>query len=230
MNNCTSHPPSPPPHDVENDAATPTIRFRVALEADRAAMCQLVITQHLALSRDCPLEWLEQFRDIVVEGEYNYFLSAEHFARGHFRVATVVTAEDTTDNAAKERIVGVAGVIPQSGNSSIKKNKNKQSDRTTWIVTAVAVDPRFRRRGVAEKLLRSILWDAFDLLGLQRLELETLLERMEPAWRLYEKLGFTRVDSRVEFPATGPERPQPLTVLHYAIDLTKETVVAPLDG
>ena len=214
---------------MEDDATTtPTFRLRVAGEADRAAMCQLVITQHLALSSDCPLEWMEQFRDIVVEGEYNYLLSAEQFARGHFRVATVAV-EDTTSAAAKERIVGVAGIVPQSSGTSSRRNKkNKQTDNTTWIVTAVTVDPRFRRRGVAEKLLRALLWDAFDLLGLQRLELETLLERMEPAWRLYEKLGFTRIGSRVEFPATGPERPQPLTVLRYAIDLTPETVAAPL--
>ncbi len=41
-----------------------SISMRRALQADRAALAQLVVSNHLSLSAECPGEWLEQLRDV----------------------------------------------------------------------------------------------------------------------------------------------------------------------
>lgn len=66
--------------------------------------------------------------------------------------------------------------------------------------------------------MQAIISDARDIFSLRRLELETLKERMEPAWRLYEKVGFEKSDEVVAYPAEG-HRKRSMTVYHYSLDL-----------
>ena len=64
-----------------------------------------------------------------------------------------------------------------------------------------------------EQLVRQAILDAKEV-GAKQVTLVTLLERMESAWRLYEKLGFVR--EREELCYQSPRR---MTVLYYKLDL-----------
>ena len=63
-----------------------------------------------------------------------------------------------------------------------------------WLVSGeidihnLAVDPRYRRRGVARSLLRSVVGDAKDR-GVRRITLE-VRKSNEAAQKLYQSLGF----------------------------------------
>ena len=114
------------------------IRIRVASQADRPSMCQLVVGNHLALSQDCPVEWMEQFREIL--DDYAHLFNADLFAKGFYHVA-----EEHQQANSSKRIVGVAGLIP--------KRKPKKSK--TWIVTAVSVHDDCRRCGVGKQLMQA---------------------------------------------------------------------------
>ena len=205
-------------NNMGSTTSTTTVNIRLACEADRATICQLVVSNHLSLSEDCPVEWVEQFQDVT--DDYAHLFHADKFATGWYVVAEQVTSATTTTTTGDEVvdgvsakkstiIVGVAGMIPKG--SSLKTK--------VWIVTAVSVQKGCRRHGLGEKLLRRVLSDARDdMLGITRLELETLKEIMEPAWRLYEKLGFKREKESIAF-RVGPGRPRPMTVLQYSLDL-----------
>ena len=65
-------------------------------------------------------------------------------------------------------------------------------------VEDVIVDPAYRRRGVADALVRHILFAAGEL-GLSRLELNALNENMS-ARKMYEKIGFTTDSVVYELP------------------------------
>jgi len=188
----------------DNSSTRRNVQIRLASLADRADMCQLVVTNHLALSEDCPVEWMEQCREVV--DDYCHLFNQDKFALAWYRVA-----EETSriDDDQEKQILGVAGLMPSD---SLKRNNN------TWHVTAVSVRQGNRRGGIGEQLLTALLADAREVMGIQRLELETLLEIMEPAWRLYEKMGFQRKSERIAFHASR-DRPRPMTVLHYTLDL-----------
>ncbi|HHV61773.1 MAG TPA: ribosomal protein S18-alanine N-acetyltransferase [Firmicutes bacterium] len=70
----------------------------------------------------------------------------------------------------------------------------------TWLildeahVTNIAVHPDYRRQGIGEKLLRSMMALAGSR-GAKRMTLEVRVSN-KPAQRLYEKLGFVRIGLR----------------------------------
>lgn len=180
------------------------LRVRLASQSDRSAMCKLVVTNHLALSDDCPVEWTEQLCDIPED--YGHLIDADRFSLGHYRVAEYV------DKNGVSNLAGVVGIVPKG------HKKDKKKNPSTWVLTALSVNAECRGRGVGEQLLQAIISDARDIFSLRRLELETLKERMEPAWRLYEKVGFEKSDEVVAYPAEG-HRKRSMTVYHYSLDL-----------
>lgn len=180
------------------------LRVRLASQSDRSAMCKLVVTNHLALSDDCPVEWTEQLCDIPED--YGHLIDADRFSLGHYRVAEYV------DKNGVSNLAGVVGIVPKG------HKKDKKKNPSTWVLTALSVNAECRGRGVGEQLLQAIISDARDTFSLRRLELETLKERMEPAWRLYEKVGFEKSDEVVAYPAEG-HRKRSMTVYHYSLDL-----------
>lgn len=70
----------------------------------------------------------------------------------------------------------------------------------TWLildeahVTNIAVHPDYRRQGIGETLLRSMMTVAASR-GAKRMTLEVRVSN-RPAQRLYEKLGFARIGLR----------------------------------
>jgi len=64
-------------------------------------------------------------------------------------------------------------------------------------IANVAVAPEFRRRGLAEALLRKLLADG-EAAGLRKFFLE-VREHNAPAVALYEKLGFRRIGLRKDY-------------------------------
>jgi ribosomal protein S18 acetylase RimI-like enzyme len=158
---------------------------------DRAALAQLVLRNHLELSAACPEEWLAQLRDLPTD--FAHLLDAAEFARGRYRVA----------KDAAGRIVGAAGITPST--SSDRDGK--------WVLTAVTVAEDWRRLGIAQHLVRLALQDAQEA-GAKCVAAVTLLELMEGAWRLYERLGFRRDSAQLV-----TQEPRPMTVLSYELHL-----------
>ncbi len=173
------------------------VTVRVATEADRASMAQLVVTNHLALSADAPAEWVLQLLD--VPSDFRSLLHAETFASGWFVLAL-----------SGDAVVGCVGMAPAHRHGDAE---GELVHGDAWTVTAVSVNPGFRRRGIAGTLLDLVISHARDV-GIKSLRLITLLELMEPAWRLYEARGFVRVQQKVV--ATHP---RPMTVLEYELGL-----------
>ncbi len=83
---------------------------------------------------------------------------------------------------ADDRIVGYTGLFFGGGQGQI---------------TNLAVEPRWRRHGVAADLLTTVFEEAWRL-GLERMSLEVRVSN-DPAQTLYEKLGFTKVGVRKNY-------------------------------
>ena len=181
---------------------TSKVNKRVASVEDRCAIIQLVVTNHLALSQSEPEEWVSQLLDIP--DDFKSLLEESTFASGHFEVAV---------DESSGRVVGAAGCVPGGGVPAAADTEG------TWTVTAVSVSPEYRRRGLAQELLKRVIDWAVEQRCITKLELVTLLELMEPAWRLYEKLGFKRDK---EVPATDGARPREVTVLYYSREVLEE--------
>eukprot|EP00639_Heterosigma_akashiwo_P029222 CAMPEP_0194671542 /NCGR_PEP_ID=MMETSP0295-20121207/5879_1 /TAXON_ID=39354 /ORGANISM="Heterosigma akashiwo, Strain CCMP2393" /LENGTH=200 /DNA_ID=CAMNT_0039555015 /DNA_START=41 /DNA_END=640 /DNA_ORIENTATION=+ len=158
-------------------------KIRAAQPEDRAELSKLVIQNHLALSNDCPEEWHSQFDDVAVD--FAHLRDAQQFVQGYYHVAE-----------SNGRLVGAAGVTPKAGG--------------IWNLTAVTIAHSHRRKGLGKKLVRLAIEDARSA-GAVGLELVTLLELMEPAWQLYEKVGFKKVKEEVVV-----QQPRCMTVLWYA--------------
>eukprot|EP00457_Paulinella_chromatophora_P001534 gb/GEZN01001536.1/.p1 GENE.gb/GEZN01001536.1/~~gb/GEZN01001536.1/.p1 ORF type:complete len:933 (-),score=99.74 gb/GEZN01001536.1/:190-2667(-) len=160
----------------------------LAQSEDRARLAKFVIDNHLALSDDCPQEWHSQFTDVSTD--FPHLLDSQLFAQGKYCLAV-----------QEGKLVAAAGITPK------KKKKG------LWSLTALSVAKVARRQGLGEHLARLAIHDA-RMSGVSQLELVTLLELMEPAWRLYEKLGFRRVEEEV-----ARQSPRRMTVLRYVMDL-----------
>ena len=160
--------------------------LRRATASDWPEIAKMVIENHLALSADCPAEWLNQLRD--VPNDFPHLLNEEMFSAGRYHVAVV-----------QGRIAGSVGITPV---------------RDEWKLTAVSVAPHCRRWGIGEELVTTVLSDAQDV-GAKKLTLVTLRELMEPAWHLYEKLGFQWKKETLVM-----ESPRPLTVLEYEVSVS----------
>ncbi len=65
--------------------------------------------------------------------------------------------------------------------------------RKGWFISNLAVHPKYRGKGIAQRLMVEAL-DWARRKGAQRVSLEVRAENV-PAHKLYEKLGFTKVDS-----------------------------------
>ncbi|KAL6078763.1 Amino-acid acetyltransferase [Balamuthia mandrillaris] len=167
------------------------VEIRHAKAEERAAVAALVIQNHLALSEDSAEEWLEQLKD--VPSDFAHLMQDSSFAEGRHQVAI-----DKHSGA----IVGCACIAPTE-------------EEGVWLLEALSVRPSWRGRGLGKRLLRLAI-DEARRVGAQRLKLVTLKERMENAWRLYQKQGFKRVSEEVV--AGPPSRPL-MTVLRYQLDL-----------
>ena len=69
---------------------TGSVSVRRALPADRAELAQLVVSNHLSLSAECPGEWLEQLRD--VPDDFAHLLDAARSACGMPEHATMTAS------------------------------------------------------------------------------------------------------------------------------------------
>lgn len=159
---------------ADSVAARPTycladVVLRRAAPQDRAALVQLVVTNHLALSESCPEEWMSQLQD--VPQAFSHLLSGETcpFAAGVYFVAE-----------RRGRLVGSAGIMPRGDGN--------------WDLRAVSVAEDCRGRGLGEWLVRLAVAAAQDA-GAVRLEIITLQEQMGPACRLFERVAFQRVSA-----------------------------------
>jgi GNAT superfamily N-acetyltransferase len=74
----------------------------------------------------------------------------------------------------------------------------------TWIIGNVAVDPNYRRRGIARKLVMAGV-DLAKEAGAKRIILQVITRNL-PAYELYKDLGFETFDTDVELdrPAEAP--------------------------
>lgn len=171
------------------------IKYRLATGTDHPHLTKLVIQNHLALSDDCPEEWLSQLSD--VPSDFPHLLSADAFARGVYYVA--VTTRDG-------EIVGSAGVTPVVP-------EKKDDGGCCYGLTAITVKKEWRGGGIGTELANMALSGARKS-GAKKVKLVTLKETMESAWRLYEKLGFRRVGEKV-----SAEYPRKMTVLYYEMKL-----------
>ena len=178
------------------DGGARTFTLHRAEHGDRAALAQLVIHNHLELSAACPQEWLAQLRDMPTD--FAHLLDAAEFSRGRYRVAR---------DSRTGRIVGAAGITPPTTQTrSLQGGSN-------WMLTAVTVAENWRRLGIAQHLVRLVLQDAKEA-GAECVAATTLLELMEGAWRLYERLGFRRVSAEIV-----AQEPRPMTVLSFELRL-----------
>lgn len=153
---------------------------------DRPQIAALVIKNHLALSEDDPVEYLQQLS--TVQDDYAHLLDDNKFIFGIYFIALF-----------NDDVVACAGITPMFENE--------------WKLTAVSVKPEYRKQGLGEKLVKLAIEQAI-VLELKTLKLITLKERMEPVWRLYEKLGFKRIGEKVY-----SERSRIMTILTYNLDL-----------
>lgn len=83
------------------------------------------------------------------------------------------------------RILGNVTVTPDEGR------------RSRWLVSNVAVDERYRRRGIGHELMEAAVTEA------KRRGVEWLILNVRPrndgAIRLYEKLGFAQIDTEMSY-------------------------------
>lgn len=197
----------------KEEASSSTVTFRRATMEDQTMIGSLVIQNHLALSQDFPEEYLRQVVD--VPADFAHLINRKQFEKSCF----VVAVDD-----AHNRIVGCAGII-----SSIVKADPDAAivDFGEWELTGVTVAQSHRNRGLARTMIELLLQEVRDgrlespsgpILGVcQRVHLVTLKERMAPACRLYESLGFQL--EREEQVYMAPL----MTVRHYtyALDIEK---------
>jgi len=180
--------------------ATRAFTLHRAWPGDRAALVQLVVSNHLKLSAGCPEEWMEQLCD--VPRDFAHLLDALQFVRGRYNVAKEV---------GTGRVVGAAGVTPIETKDECRCEFGASNH--DWALTAVTVADEWRRQGVAASLVRMALQDARDA-GARCVKAVTLKELMQPAWRLYERLGF-----QLEATELVAQRPRHMTVLSYKLHL-----------
>ena len=81
------------------------------------------------------------------------------------------------------------------------------------MLNAVTVHKDHRRKGLARILISQILEEAKQQ-RVNVLRLLTVQESMEPAWKLYEQFGFSRIKEEV-----FREEPRKMTVLTYQLRL-----------
>jgi RimJ/RimL family protein N-acetyltransferase len=80
---------------------------------------------------------------------------------------------------ADDRIVGIAGF----------RRGDRPKTRHRGEIVQVFVDPEFQGSGIGESLVRLVVEAAFDLPGVETLELSAVADNSS-ARKLYEKLGF----------------------------------------
>lgn len=78
-----------------------------------------------------------------------------------------------------DRIIGITGF----------KRMERLRDRHRGEVVQVYVDAGYRGQNVGEKLIRSVLEQAFTLEGIEQVQLSAIADN-EKAIKLYEKIGF----------------------------------------
>lgn len=84
-------------------------------------------------------------------------------------------------------------------------NANRQGGTDTWYISAVGVQPAYRRRGIAQKLV-----EATNEMIRTRGGVKVLLDMTDgntPAYKLYEKLGFEHYSSSSMYTITPDEVP-----------------------
>jgi ribosomal protein S18 acetylase RimI-like enzyme len=70
----------------------------------------------------------------------------------------------------------------------------KEADKNEYLIAHLAVDPRFRRQGIAKSLIECAVSET-QTHGFSRLVLEVEIGN-EPAINLYKKMGFSVVHTR----------------------------------
>lgn len=101
-------------------------------------------------------------------------------------------------------------VWEEGGNIAGFTQFGRRGTTDTWYISAVGVHPDFRRRGIAEDLVRACI-DFVRERGGKRLLLD-VIEGNIPAVRLYEKLGFLNFTSNLQM-ELDPMVPVPEQVL-----------------
>lgn len=131
-----------------------------------------------------PIASEEELRAVIAVNEatlpehYPYFFWYEHYElwRDIFLVAVV-----------EGKIVGYNMCRIEMGIGHIKRGIVKQGH-----VVSIAVLPEYRRRGIATALMSRAMDTMKNKYGASEVYLEVRVSN-EPAIRLYEKLGFTKV-------------------------------------
>ena len=77
-----------------------------------------------------------------------------------------------------------------------------------WLIGNVAVLPEYRRRGIARRLVEASVTYARER-GAASIVLDVIAGN-EPAYRLYESLGFVHLDDRYELAYTPGPQPDPV--------------------
>ncbi|KAJ1484872.1 acyl-CoA N-acyltransferase [Baffinella frigidus] len=165
------------------------LRARRALPEDREAIKDLVINNHLALSRDEPEELAAQIED--VSADFPVILDPARFNRSvHFLVET-----------SEGDVAAAAGIFEDAGGVLAPDGG--------WWLCSVTTREAYRRRGLARRCCELALAEA-QARGVKRVRLGTLLEHSEAAWKLYESLGFVETAREVV-----RETPRRMTLLTY---------------
>jgi ribosomal protein S18 acetylase RimI-like enzyme len=138
------------------------------LLSKRDEIRKLQVRCHLETSGYDPASLAHQISDLPVDfpGLYDDHLFEQH---------TVIVAISSFEN---NKVVGCVGAAVDDEDPSISS------------LAFLAVDPEYRRQGIAARLVDAIIQKCIDMNKFSKIQLITLRGIMHPACKLYESRGF----------------------------------------